>query len=951
VKLTTMRRYLQQLKPLRIATVLTALALAACSADGPPIASTGVNVNVNSTGKSTPIPQITMAVQPQVLQPGETATITWTSDETTNCVASGAWTGTQATDNNVGWVTPVLTAPGTYTFTLTCTGPGGIFATSQQVYVGAVAEPTVTFFLEPQSIQPGDSATLTWSTTNTTSCTASGGTGSDKWSGTMPIQNINGFNTGPIPTAGQYSYTLTCSGPGGTGTASQILTVSPTATPAPPTITFNASPLLVLPGGTITFVWNTSNTTSCTASGGTGNDGWSGNQPLNTTGTAIGPINSTGTFTYTLSCTGGGGTSTQSIIILISSNPVPPPIAVDLTINPSTITAGQSAQLSWTSTNASSCVASGSWAGQQPTNGSAVSTGTLAVPGQYSYTLICSGPGGSASSTANLTVNPTTATVNTFAANPTIVQVGQSTTLSWATSGATSCTATGGTGSDGWNGTTQPTSSSGLSIGSFTTAGVYIYTLTCTGPGGPSAPNSVSVTVTQGSSPPLPAITAFVAAPTTVLVGQSTTFTWATVNTDSCTATGGVGNGSDGWTGTQPTSAIAKTVGPFTTAGSYTYTLTCTGPGGTTVTPGTATITVQAATPLPTISTFVALPTTVQVGQSITLTWATLNATSCTASGGTGSDGWDGTTEPTVAAANIVGPLSVTGTFTYTLTCSGPGGMSQPLSVNITVLPAPPGAPSLTFTVNGASSANINPGQSVTIAWSATNAATCVASGGSGSDVWVGALATSNPGQSVGPLNVPGIYTYTLSCTGVGGTSAATVKVTVLPTNAASCGLSQPTTALLSPQSTATGGVRGVCLLGCGVTNLANTTNTNAGDYATMNVAVGVAASAYVRITDSTTTYPAGRQTGFLLVNPSALLSLSLLQNVQVSTLLNGTVQETATVNNLLTLQALGLLANPQEGFVGFTTTKPFNAVEVDLGQLASVLGSVNVYGACVSLQ
>ena len=45
------------------------------------------------------------------------------------------------------------------------------------------------------------------------------------------------------------------------------------------------------------------------------------------------------------------------------------------------------------------------------------------------------------------------------------------------------------------------------------------------------------------------------------------------------------------------------------------------------------------------------------------------------------------------------------------------------------------------------------------------------------------------------------------------------------------------------------------------------------------------------------------------------------------------------------------LQVNPNEGFVGFKTSKPFNAVEIDLGQLASVLGSLNVYGSCVSLQ
>jgi hypothetical protein len=169
--------------------------------------------------------------------------------------------------------------------------------------------------------------------------------------------------------------------------------------------------------------------------------------------------------------------------------------------------------------------------------------------------------------------------------------------------------------------------------------------------------------------------------------------------------------------------------------------------------------------------------------------------------------------------------------------------------------------------------------------------------------------------------------------------------------NAADCGMPQPSLALVSPEASATGGVRGVCPLGCGVTNLQNVTSSSFTDYATMNVALGVAASTYIRVTDSTTTYPAGRQTGFLAADPAALLSLALLQNVSVKTLLNGTVQETASTGNLLTLQALGLLVNPQEGFVGFTTSKPFNAVEIDLGQLASVLGSMNVYKSCVSLK
>jgi hypothetical protein len=60
---------------------------------------------------------------------------------------------------------------------------------------------------------------------------------------------------------------------------------------------------------------------------------------------------------------------------------------------------------------------------------------------------------------------------------------------------------------------------------------------------------------------------------------------------------------------------------------------------------------------------------------------------------------------------------------------------------------------------------------------------------------------------------------------------------------------------------------------------------------------------------------------------------------------------ESATVGDLLELQALGLFNDPREGFVGFRTTKPFDTVQLDLGQLATLLGSLDVFSACVSLQ
>ena len=909
--------------------------------------STSSNLStLSSSSAPVPVPSVKVAVTPQVIQAGQSATVTWTTSDATTCQASGAWSGSQPVSTTSGVGTGVLTAAGTYTYGLTCGGAGGSGTGSQQVFVGAVSAPTVALTVTPAAVQPGDSATLTWSATNSISCTASGGTGSDGWSGTQPTQNTMGFSTGAINTAGEYAYTLTCNGPGGSGSASQTLGVAASAPPAPPAITFSAQPTLLAPGGSATLLWSATNSTSCTASGGTGSDGWHGSKPISSSGTSVGPIATAATYTYTLTCTGSGGSNSQSTSLVVSANPTPPAVSVNMSVSPTTITAGQSAVLSWTSANASSCAASGSWGGTQATTGSAVSTGTLSTPAVYSYTLTCIGAAGSSSSTATLTVNAGVATVTDFAANPINIQTGQSTSLDWATSGATACTASG-TGSGGWTGS-EPTSSSGTSIGPISSAGVYTYTLTCTGPGGTSTPASVTVTATAGTGPPLPAITAFAAAPATIQAGQSTTLSWATINATSCTATGG--SGSDAWSGLESAASVATVIGPLATPGTYTYTLTCNGPGGTS-SASSVPVTVAAATPAPSIGTLVATPATVQVGQSTSLTWTSANASSCQASGGTGSDGWAGTTEPTSSAGTVVGPFTAAATYTYTLTCSGPGGTSAPRSVTVTVNPAPPGAPVVSLTVNGAGSANIHPGQSLTFKWSATNATACTPSGGASSDGWSGSFAVSNSGLAIGPINVSGIYTYTLSCTGAGGTGGASVTVTVLPSNSASCGLSTPMEELLASAAAATGGVRGLCLLGCGVSNLSNLIDSNLTNYATMNIAVGVAASAYVRVTDSTMTYPAGRQAGFLVADPSALLSITLLQNLSVRTLLNGTVQETATVGSMLTLQALGLLSNPNEGFVGFTTSKPFNAVEIDLGQLAAVLASLDVYGSCVSLQ
>ena len=66
------------------------------------------------------------------------------------------------------------------------------------------------------------------------------------------------------------------------------------------------------------------------------------------------------------------------------------------------VSTGESATLTWSSTNASSCAASGNWTGAQPASGSA--TFVLSAAGSFIYHLDCTGTGGTAGGEAVVAV-------------------------------------------------------------------------------------------------------------------------------------------------------------------------------------------------------------------------------------------------------------------------------------------------------------------------------------------------------------------------------------------------------------------------------------------------------------------------------------------------------------------------------------------------------------------
>ena len=107
--------------------------------------------------------------------------------------------------------------------------------------------------------------------------------------------------------------------------------------------------------------------------------------------------------------------------------------------------------------------------------------------------------------TKNTTEPPTPGEVaiTGFSASPSTITEGQSTTLTWTTSDATSCTPSGGAGGWSTSAIALPNSSTAVTI---STAGSYVFTLTCVGNAGDPAVESRTVLVNAPAPPPPPPV-------------------------------------------------------------------------------------------------------------------------------------------------------------------------------------------------------------------------------------------------------------------------------------------------------------------------------------------------------------------------------------------------------------------------------------------------------------
>ena len=165
---------------------------------------------------------------------------------------------------------------------------------------------------------------------------------------------------------------------GGGGSSDDPVTALPL-----PTVQLSSSATSVEINNEFTLTWSSTNAASCSASGD-----WS--NTIGTSGSVAITETSPGTKTYNISCSGGGNTATDSVSVEVTSPPVP---SVSIETSVSSIVINNSFTISWSSTNADSCSASGDWNDSIGLSGSKTITGS--ETGIKTYGIVCTHSNGS----------------------------------------------------------------------------------------------------------------------------------------------------------------------------------------------------------------------------------------------------------------------------------------------------------------------------------------------------------------------------------------------------------------------------------------------------------------------------------------------------------------------------------------------------------------------------
>ena len=509
---------------------------------------------------------------------------------------------------------------------------------------------------------------------------------------------------------------------------------------------FNSSPSTINKGDSSVLSWNTTNCNSVSISPGVGSVNVSGSQS----------VYPTSTTTYTLTAYGSNNVAQSKTTVVTVNQPqlcqdtratnyggvlpcnIPQSVCAinSFTANPTTINKGDSSTLNWSTTNCTG-------ANIYPTLGVVNTSGSQSVyPTQSTtYTLTAYGTSGAAQ-TRTVTVNVnqpivSNCSIGSFTANPTTIDKGDSSLLSWNTSNCT-------------NVTIYPTLGTVSASG---TQGVYpltstAYALTAYSANGSSQTRTVTVNVNQPTFSYC-TIKTFTANSTSIKTNESVTLSW---DTDNCTSVNisGVGNNlaASGMKTVYPTSSI-------------TYILTGNSSSGTKPTRSLDITVSDGPSYACTIKTFTSNTTSIRANDAVTLTWDTDNCTSVTISG-VGSN----------LAASGTKTIYPTSSTTYVLTGNSNGAIKPTKSIDITVTDNTLYNCSIGSFTAGPTSIIL--GGFSTLNWATSNC-TAVTISNLGYNVPTSSIAG---GQSVWPAQTTTYVLTAYGTTGAAQTRSVTVTVT-----------------------------------------------------------------------------------------------------------------------------------------------------------------------------
>jgi hypothetical protein len=445
-------------------------------------------------GSPTPLVNFTASIAKWTGQP---ATLKWLSNVSPCSINGGSLSLSNLPSS--GSTTTTENTPQSVTYQIVCgTGTNQYLTSASTSY----ETPSVTFTPNGTDRLLGQPLILNWLTV-ADSCVPAGGAPNDGWTSTAFGSAISGQSFQPtISAVGTYTYTLTCTSGSLSLTKNIVVTVENNA--AYVTLAINQASYTFTgidqpPAGFI-LTWN-SNLTSCTPSSTPLSGGFQTNNDY-PSGSAI-VWEDPGTYQFVVTCNPINTIVGQIVSSAVTGTVLPPaPPTATISINPTSVTVGQSFTVTWSSTNTLNCMGTGGIPGLAwiPPYNSGSLTYMPTTLGQYTFGVSCASiysaqPNATAQAAVTVTAAAATATLT---ASPTAITKGQSTTLSWSSTNATSCSASGGPPGTAWTGTQ---STSGAMSDTPTAAGGFTYDITCVGAGA-SAQAQATVTVADTTPPP-----------------------------------------------------------------------------------------------------------------------------------------------------------------------------------------------------------------------------------------------------------------------------------------------------------------------------------------------------------------------------------------------------------------------------------------------------------------